>query len=336
MKISCSHCKKEFTVSEDQIYDYNIEIILSCPECNKDMEIDLNTLQLAVSTYDQNHLYGENLKKAILKSVKRIPPMPQVAIKARKIISNPDSNFSELAEMIESDQGIASQVLRIANSAYYGVTKKVSSVQRASAILGTKTILEILTIACSSTLLGNKLNGYGLSTGDLWMHSLLTAYGSNIIAKKSRPELAEDAFTAGLIHDSGKLILDPYILERNKTFTKRLNGEDISFLDAEKDVLGFDHAEIASEVCLKWQIPDNISKAIRYHHYPAQSPEKDLTYIVHLADAISMMSGMGLGYDGMHYQADERALELLGILATDINIIMCEVVESVKNVVDIY
>ena len=126
-----------------------------------------------------------------------------------------------------------------------------------------------------------------------------------------------------------------YVLERKHAFTKILDGDKTSFLDAEKEVLGFDHAEIASEICAKWQIPDSISQAIMYHHNPAESPEKDLTYIVHLSDAIAMMSGMGIGYDGMQYEPDEYALELLGIPASDINSLMCEAVESVKSVIEL-
>ncbi len=260
--------------------------------------------------------------------------MPQVAIKARRIISDPDSGFSELAKVIETDQGIATQVLKIANSAYYGLVSEVSTVQRASVIMGTKTLMEVLTLACSSSLLGNNLHGYELDTGDLWLHSLSTAYCSKIIATKCRPELANDAFTAGLIHDSGKLILDPYVMERKKHFTELLEGEKTSFLDAEKEVLGFDHGEIASEVCVKWQIPENISQAIKYHHNPGESPEKDLTYIVHLSDAIAMMSGIGIGYDGMLYKIDEHVFELLGIASADINPIMQEVVTSVENIIE--
>ncbi len=332
MRISCSHCRKKFTITEDQICDYTSEIIFSCPKCETDISVDLKTLTQAVNASIQDLPSGDTLKKIILDSVRTLPPMPQVAIKARKIISDPDSGFSELASVIETDPGITTQVLKIANSAYYGLVSEVSTIQRASVIMGTKTLLEVLTLACSSTLLGNNLRGYELDTGDLWMHSLSTAYCSKIIAKKCRPELAEDAFTAGLIHDSGKLILDPYVVERKKSFTQLLKDEKISFLDAEKEILGFDHGEIASEVCMKWQIPENISQAIKYHHNPGESSEKDLTYIIHLSDAIAMMSGIGIGYDGMLYEIDEHVFELLGISSSDINSIMHEVVTSVESI----
>ncbi len=166
MKISCSHCKKRFSISEDQIYDYKIGIILSCPECNEDIEIDLDSLQEAVRVSDRDLPFGEELKQIIEDSVDSLPPMPQVAMKARKILSDPDSGFSELAKVIETDQGIATQVLKIANSAYYGAVSEVSTVQKAGVIMGTKTLLELLILACSSSLLGNRLNGYELDTGD--------------------------------------------------------------------------------------------------------------------------------------------------------------------------
>ncbi len=334
MEISCSHCKKGFSISEDQIYDYKQGIILSCPKCSKEIEIDLEDLQEAVSVFGRDLPFGEELKQLIVDGVDSLPPMPQVAMKARRILSNPDSGFSELAEVIETDQGIATQVLKIANSAYYGAVSEVSTVQKAGVIMGTKTLLELLTLACSSSLLGDRLNGYELDAGDLWEHALSTASCARVIANICRPEIDEDAFSAGLIHDCGKLILDPYIVERKIAFSKILSGKKSSFLDAEKKVLGFDHAEIASDVCMKWHIPENIANAIRYHHNPSESPEKDLTYIVHLADAIALMSGIGIGFDGMLYKVDESALEILGLSADDINSIMCEAVKYVEGVTD--
>ncbi len=334
MNISCSRCKERFNITEDQIYDYKKGIIFCCPECNEDIKIDPGALQQAINTTAQDLPVGDKLKKIILDSVETLPPMPQVAMKAQRIASNPDSGIAELARVIETDQAIATQVLKIANSAHYGAMSEVASVQKAGIVLGTKTLLEILTLACSSSLLGDKLMGYELDTGDLWMHSLTVAFCSRIIAQKYRPELEEVAFSAGLIHDSGKLILDPYIFERKKAFTEFINKNELSFLDAETAVLGFDHAGIASELCVKWQIPDNIADAIKYHHHPAKSQEKDLTYIVHISDIIAMMSGIGIGIDGLLYQADESALACLGISENDINIVICEAARYTGNIMN--
>ena len=101
-------------------------------------------------------------------------------------------------------------------------------------------------MAGSSTLLGNSLDGYQLDSGDLWRHSLAVAFASRLIAQKKHPEFENDAFSAGLIHDAGKLVLDKYISERNEMFHDFMSEGPKTFLDAEKEILGFDHSNIPS------------------------------------------------------------------------------------------
>ena len=286
---------------------------------------------MIMETVSSGHSVGGALKKRILRTVEDLPPMPQVAQKARQVISNPDSNFKDLAKVIETDQAIAAKVLKIANSAYYGSVGNVSSVQQASVVLGTKTLIELLNLACASGPLSKTLKGYDLAAEDLWKHSLAVAAGSRIIAAKKRAELTEDAFSAGLIHDVGKLILDRYIFERKKAFEKAVRKGTESFHNAEKQVLGFDHGEIASEVCDKWKIPQHISQAIRYHHYPFLSDKNELAYIVHVADVTAMMTGIGGGLDGMLYKIDDRAMDFLKLKHTDVSILMGEIAEYVSK-----
>lgn len=275
---------------------------------------------------------GEALKKRILQSVGDLPPMPQTVFKVRDIIADPDSSFKELAKILETDQAIAAKVLKIANSPYYGLSGKVASIQHASIVLGHKTLGELMTMAGTSGLLDNKLEGYGLEAGDLWRHSMGVAFGSKIIATQKDISLADDAFTAGLLHDTGKLILDQYVLERKEAFAEFMANGQQSFLKAEKQILGFEHSEIASEACKSWQVPQALSTAIKYHHYPSQSQGDKLAYIVHVADAMAMMAGLGLGIDGLLYKIDDTAFEFLNLQEKDIINIMGEVVESVKEI----
>ncbi len=277
-------------------------------------------------------LSGEALKKQILQSVSDLPPMPQTVFKVREVIANPDSSFKELAKILETDQAIAAKVLKIANSPYYGLSGKVSSIQHASIVLGHKTLGELMTMAGTSGLLDNELVGYGLEAGDLWQHSMGVALGSKILATRKHVSLAEDAFTAGLLHDTGKLILDPYVFERKEEFEQFMADGQQSFLEAEKQILGFEHSEIASEACKSWRVPQALSTAIRYHHYPSQSQGDKLAYIVHVADAMAMMAGLGLGIDGLLYKLDDSALEFLNLNEKDIINIMGEIVEAVKEI----
>ena len=110
--------------------------------------------------------------------------MPQVAQKARQITADADSSFSDLVKVIETDQAIATRVLKIANSSYYGQAEEVTSLQQAAVVLGMKTLNELLTMACSGSMIGSELKGYRLQSGDLWMHSLATAGCARMLAEK--------------------------------------------------------------------------------------------------------------------------------------------------------
>lgn len=273
---------------------------------------------------------GRYLKQNILLAVNNLPPMPQVMHKARDIIQNPISGLKDIGDLIESDQALAMKALRLANSAYYSRMGKVSSVQEAAVVLGLRILSELITVAFMSKALGSSLKGYDLPAESLWRHSLAVAVGSRIIANKKYPALANEAFSAGLIHDVGKLILDRYILERKEEFLKFLADGEQAFLIAEKEILGFDHAEIGSEICKRWNFPKSISVAIKYHHHPSRLWGNKLAYIVHVADEIAILSGIDI--EGVTLEIDDKSIQMLGIQSDEIEVIIDEVVKSVNQI----
>lgn len=342
MRVECPHCKKTYNIPNERLPKKD-EIAFPCPACKEVIKMDLRPVQDgSAGGRDQKaeqrtppsdeQPKGEALKKRILRTVSDLPPMPQTVIKAQEVMRNPNSSFEDLSRVLETDQAVAAKVLKLANSPYYGMMGKVSSLQHASVVLGQKTLEELITIAGTSGLLGGKLEGYGMDSGDLWQHSMGVAFGSKLIAGKRHPALENDAFAAGLIHDAGKLALDPYVIERNAAFEAVINEGQENFTTAEKRILGFDHSEIAFELCKTWNVPQTLRTAIRYHHRPARSNGNELAFIIHAADALAMMSGMGAGLDGMQYQVDEAALEFLGFKAEDISEVMTGLVEAVQNI----
>ena len=338
MKIKCPNCPKVLVIPDERI-PKDKAIAFPCPACKETIKIDLRPKapgkeQGPRTEKKKEYLTGEALKDQIIKTVDELPPMPQTVIKAGEIMNDPKAGFKELAELFEADQAIAAKILKLANSPYYGIAGGVSSIQKASVVLGQKTLRELITLGGVSGLLGNRLEGYGLDAGDLWKHSLAVAFGSRMIAEKVDPKMESDAFTTGLLHDSGKLILDTYIAERWQHFEDAMADGNTSFLDAEKTVLELDHSEIASEVCKAWHIPKTISHAIRYHHNPSQSEGSKLAYIVHAADAIALISGLGIGIDGTRYQMEEGSMGFLGLNEENLGEIMGYVINAAKKITE--
>jgi len=291
--------------------------------------------QQAISTvttaeHDRS-LSGEELKMKLSKEVLTLPPMPQVVTKAQEVIRNPSSGIKELAAVLEKDQALVGKILKLANSAYYGVSGKVSSVEHASVMLGYKTLGDLILMAGSSNLLGQNLEGYGLPSGALWEHSLAVATGARLIIAKKRPRLQNNAFSAGLMHDVGKLVLDAHILKRKQDNPESFSDGYIS-LDREQQILGFDHAEMAAELCNKWRIPEAITKAVTYHHNPFNSDKDPLAFTVNMADTIALSSGYGAISEDAIYEVDPRIMKFLGITEDNLQQISEKVSESVETI----
>ncbi len=323
----CPGCKAQIKLDQALIKDENSE---SSPPGTKQSRNSKGSLPSSKSKQSR----GQALRDRILRTVGDLPPMPQVVHKAREVMAKPDSSFKDLAVVIIADQAIAAKVLKLSNSALYGLSGRVSSIQHASVVLGQKTLAEILTLACFSKLMGKTLKGYGLEAGQLWQHSLAVGFGARLVAKKKHPVLTDDAFSAGLIHDAGKLVLDKYILERRKDIEQFMANGGESFLAAEKEIFGFDHAEIAAEVCKAWKVPEHLTTAISCHHCPYRSKDNPLGYIIHVADAIAMKSGLGARPDALSHEIDSRVTGFLGLEKQDIDSAVAGVTSSVQNIME--
>lgn len=337
MKISCESCHKAYDIPDDRL-PKGKKVKFPCPACKAPVTIDLRdpsreSGRTEETNSSSNHppTDKEHLKRKIFKSINNLPPMPQVVHKAREVMANPNSSFKDLAIIFVTDQAIATRVLKLANSAYYGLSKRVASIQQASVILGHKTLAELITMVSTAGLLNRPLKGYDLQPGQLWEHSLAVAFGSRFIAQKTHPEFSDDAFAAGLIHDAGQLALDPHILERKDEFEQFMADDEIGFLRAEREILGFDHAQIAYEVCNKWNIPETLATGIRYHHKPSKSNGNTLAHLLHAADCIAMMSGMGGGMDALSCEIEESSVDFLQLTNKEISSILDKVVTSVQN-----
>lgn len=362
MKFECPTCQKRYDVPDEKLPPKK-RIVFPCPQCKGRIVLDLESQGCTAETapgeagaagQDPNRpgrephaaetaLAGNNgdFRKKVLRKLKDLPPMPQIVFKARQIIADPDSEMAELANLLESDQAIATKVLKLANSAYYGLSGKVSSIRHASSLLGYKALGQLISMVGSASVLGKTLAGYDLDSAAAWRHSLMAASASRIIALKNNPDLEGDAFSAGLIHDVGKLVLDSYVMERKVEFQRITAGGRNSMLAAEQHLLGLDHAEIGYDVCQHWRIPEAISRSIKYHHNPAKSEQDRLSYIVFMANSVAnivkaMEETEGAmvqleGIEGFLYMIDDDALDFLKLSEDDIAGIVTESRDAVNK-----
>ena len=233
--------------------------------------------------------------------------MPEVMGRAMAVLNDDTSGFNEIGKVIETDQALATRVLKIANSAFYGLSIPVSTVRQAAAIMGSQAISDLITVVSTSKMLGKNLPGYQLSSRHLWEHSLACAYTSRLIAELKAPTLANDAFNAGLIHDSGLLILDPFVSSLKGAFGDAMKAENTSFCDIENQLFGFSHAEVAALFFQKWKLPKVQTEAIRFQHTPDKG-NSPLAHVIHVADIISMKIMKSPDPNGAHSQINPSAV----------------------------
>lgn len=348
MRVECKHCGKVLDLPENRL-PMGKKISFPCPSCKEKLTLDLRDdaekdqemehaptaagklVFTPIAEKSSEELDGADLKRKILNSVKDLPSMPKIIQKAREVMNDPMSGFKDVAEVIETDQAIAVKVLQVANSAYYGLSGMVSSIHQATVVLGHKTLEQLIILVSSNSLLGSHLKGYRMGAGDLWKHSLSVALCSQLIAKDRAPVIENDAFSVGLIHDAGKLVLDRYLLKR-KDQVDAILERGANFLQVEQQVLGFDHTELASELCTRWKLPENHVTAMRHHHTPSESDDNQLSFIVHTANYIAMQTELDKRKDAGCYPLDPQALDFLALDESDLEHYRAAMIESVEQI----
>lgn len=215
----------------------------------------------------------------LLNSFKELPAMPNVIMHALNIMKNPDSSIKELAKIVSYDQSLSTKVLSLVNSAYYGFSQQITSINRAIALIGmsqAKNIILTVAMRPMLTTQGNK---------ELWQHSIITAVGCEYVAKSLKIMDVDDAFVIGFLHDLGKVVLnlkDPKLYEKVKETAKY--QPDI--LELERMYFGADHCQLGSLLTKRWQLPLLINNVTKYHHSPNSSSMPTACTLVYYVNSI--------------------------------------------------
>jgi putative nucleotidyltransferase with HDIG domain len=211
------------------------------------------------------------------------------------MLRDPRIQLTKVAEIVSLDQGFAGKVLRMANSAYFGLPRQVHDVTEALVLLGFANVRSVLVSASASNVLCCGVGSYGLPEGVLWEHSVGTAYGAQILSRKVNMRVYSMAFSAGLLHDVGKVAIDKSLDSSTRASMRRLLRER-SEDEAERSLIGITHAGVGGEICRRWNLPPAIIDAVTFHHDPAAcEASSELAGIVAAANlcARSLLAGDG-------------------------------------------
>jgi len=277
-------------------------------------------------------------REEILSTVRSVPSLPAAAAEVVRLIRDPEVGIAEISRAIEHDPGLTSNLLRMANSAYFGIARSVGSVQEAAVCLGTKRIFQMVIASAVSPLVQRPVKGYDLPAGKLWEHSVCVAAGAEQLAEELKLEAPSHLFTAGLLHDVGKLVLGTFVDVDAGPIMALAFDEEMSFEVAEAQVLGINHAEVGAALLDSWNLPKEIVDADRWHHDPEAFPGDDTLVVdlVHVADALSMMQGIGAGSDGLNYRSCAAVTERLKLKTAVTEVVACHTVAKLGELRDLF
>jgi putative nucleotidyltransferase with HDIG domain len=274
--------------------------------------------------------------KQIIKGIDKLNPIPQVANKVMALAEDPDSSMSQISEIISYDQALTANVLKACNSAYFGLPKKVDSVHQAIVYLGMDQVVDLVLLGSGASNFKTKQEGYDLDPGELWKYSVASAILARELAEKKGSEKTHMIFTASLLKDIGKVVLNQYVADSFEKIQFLVSKHGFTFREAEKAVIGIDHAELGGMVAKKWEFPSQMVTLIENHHLHEEPGRGDFeNCIIYLADTLCMMMGIGVGSDGLAYRFHKEALDFLGLTQVDVQEIIAGFGEKLSQVEDL-
>jgi putative nucleotidyltransferase with HDIG domain len=261
----------------------------------------------------------------IVKGIAGLKPIPHVVNKIMAITQDPDSSMAQLAEVISFDAMATANLLRAANSAYYGCSKKFDSIRQAIVFLGMEEVVDLVLMTSSAENLKRPQAGYGMTAGELWRYSVASALLARKLAMaKAMPDV-HFIFTAALLKDIGKVVLQQYVGDSLHKIQALVSQNDCSFREAEKEVIGIDHAELGAMVARVWQFSPAMVEIIANHHQPAHAGRtREETAVVYVGDLLCMMMGINSGLDGLAYRFDQQTIESIGMTPTDLQAVIAD------------
>ncbi len=247
-------------------------------------------------------------------AIARVRPIPQLAIKIINMMRSDDYEMKDIAKIVQQDQVIAAKVINFSNSAIFSPKKEITSIQQALFMLGEKKLLNLVITTSTETFFQQSQQGYSLCLGGLYQHSLTVAWVAENLARYVGGIPEDIAYTAGLLHDIGKVVLDQFLASRSPFFYREIYDQDETLIGVEQRVLQTDHQKVGYRLAELWKLPGQIQQSIAYHHMPerADVPDK-LIYVIYFADLLVSRFQVGKEIDRLNTEQFDQRLHTVGL-----------------------
>lgn len=244
--------------------------------------------------------------------VEDVPTLPSIMFEVLAIAEDENSTAGDLEDIIMRDQALSAKVLKVANSAYYGIPRTVETVSRATVLLGFQTVVGLaLTVSVYDTLWGAG-KGHYLDRRELWKHSLGAATAARILSRETDRREGAVAFTAGMLHDIGKSVFDTYMPDEYSKVIDSCQKDVLQMHEAEGSILGATHAELGYKVARRWQLPEVLCESIHQHHTASQAEDQYArnAALVNLGDYLARNANIGQLFEFAPPVLDDGAVRI--------------------------
>jgi putative nucleotidyltransferase with HDIG domain len=287
------------------------------------LNLDMTSGHITVEPAGQSKISTEiDVQTATVEEIKsainEVKPIPQVALKVMRLMDENRYDIESISNEIRKDQVITARMLQLANSAMFGAKRNISSLDHAIVFLGQDLLVKLVLTAAVQGYYEQSMMGYALCKGGVYHHSLGCAHIAEMLAKKTETEDPAKAYTAGLLHDIGKVVLDQYVAKAYPLFYRDITEEKESILSVEQRLLGMDHTEVGQLLARQWSLPEALEKVIHYHHEPHRaSTYVELSAIVYLSDLLMSRFHTGLEIERVETDALNTHLAAVGLSHED-------------------
>jgi putative nucleotidyltransferase with HDIG domain len=271
------------------------------------------------------------------KEIDHLDPIPVSLPRLAEAVADPDADIQKFVTIIEYDPALTANTLKLANSAYYSSGALISSVKEAVMRLGAGRILQHSLGHRLRSKLALSCPGYDLEEQELWRHSVAAAVAADLLPRFATVSIHPVAFTAALLHDVGKLVLSRHLTAQVKEAIQRAaRVHHLSYVEAERAVLGFDHAQVGGVMARRWVFPESLATAIARHHNPKVAGDRNALNAVHIANAVAKLIGIGMGSEEMNMGVDSTAAQELGLTSNKLEGLCAATLQEFPKVIELF
>ena len=270
----------------------------------------------------------------ILARVETLPTLPTSVARLASLLGDERAGAADFEAVIRPDPALTANLLRLANSAAFGCRREIASVGQAVALLGLKRVFEAAAGVAFARVLPPSLPGYGVNAAAFWRHSIAVAVIAERLAIEVEGRAPGLCFTAGLLHDIGKLAISSFLLEESARLKARLGEGPVPFFSVEQELLGTDHAALGQTMLERWQLPAPLAEAAGRHHQPAvaaEAPAEPLVDLVHAADCLAHALGFGADVGELRREVAPAVGQRLGLRHARLEKVASEVLEPISE-----